>query len=375
MASYEPIRTDIPKLGFGFMRLPMKDHDVIDIEQVKKMVDIFLNRGFTYFDTAYVYNNGKSEEALRESLVERYPRDSFQIATKMPLWAVNSPEDYEVRFQESLDRLGVDFLDFYLLHNLSGDRIDATENLGGWDFMKKIKEDGRAKHIGFSFHDTAERLDEILTKHPEAEFVQLQINYADWEDSKVQSRLCYEVARKHGKPIIIMESIKGGSLAALTPEISDMFKKSNPEMSVASWAMRYCASLDGILTVLSGMSNLEQVLDNTEYMSDFRPLTDSEREVIAEVVEALNSIPTIPCTDCRYCVDDCPQEIGIPRIISTINEYTLYNNLPGSQRGYSFATGRGGKASDCIECGTCESHCPQQIEIINAMKKAAELFE
>ena len=211
MASYEPIRTDIPKLGFGFMRLPMKDHDVIDIEQVKKMVDIFLNRGFTYFDTAYVYNNGKSEEALRESLVERYPRDSFQIATKMPLWAVNSPEDHEVRFQESLDRLGVDFLDFYLLHNLSGDRIDATENLGGWDFMKKIKEDGRAKHIGFSFHDTAERLDEILTKHPEAEFVQLQINYADWEDSKVQSRLCYEVARKHGKPIIIMEPIKGGS--------------------------------------------------------------------------------------------------------------------------------------------------------------------
>ncbi|MGI6578088.1 MAG: aldo/keto reductase [Eubacteriales bacterium] len=364
---------DIPKLGFGAMRLPRTDSGEMDLEQVKEMVDIFLDRGFTYFDTAYVYND--SEVTLREALVKRHPRDAFQIATKMPLWAVNSAEDYEKRFQESLERLGVDYIDFYLLHNLSGDRIDVTEELGGWDYMKSLKADGRARHIGFSFHDSPERLDEILTKHPECEFVQLQINYADWEDSKIQSRRCYEVARKHNKPIIIMEPVKGGSLASMSPEIREIFEAANPNASVPSWAVRYCASLEGVVTVLSGMSNTEQVLDNTGYMSKFEPLTDSEQKTIDKVVEALRSIPTIPCTSCRYCVDDCPQNINIPGIIDTLNNYTLFDNLDGSKRSYGFVSSRGGKASDCIECASCEDRCPQQIEIMAAMKKATGLFE
>jgi predicted aldo/keto reductase-like oxidoreductase len=364
---------DIPKLGFGAMRLPRTRTGEIDIEQVKEMVDIFLDSGFTYFDTAYVYAG--SEDALREALVKRHPRDAFTVATKMPLWAVKSSEDYEARFKESLERLGVDYVDFYLLHNLSGDQIDATEKLGGWDFMKSVKADGRARHIGFSFHDSPERLDEILTKHPECEFVQLQINYADWDDSRVQSRRCYEVARKHNKPVVIMEPVKGGSLASMSSEIRDILISANPDASVASWAVRFCASLEGILTVLSGMSSVEQVLDNTGYMSKFEPLTDSERKTIDKVVEALKSIPTIPCTECRYCVEDCPQNINIPGIIETLNGYTLFDNLEGSRRSYGFVSSRGGKASDCIECATCESRCPQQIEIMAAMKKAAGLFE
>jgi len=364
---------DTPKLGFGAMRLPRTKTGEIDIEQVKEMVDIFLDRGFTYFDTAYVYTG--SEDALREALVKRHPRSAYTIATKMPLWNVYSYEDYELRFKESLDRLGVDYIDFYLLHNLSGDRIDVTEKLGGWDYMKSLKADGRAKHIGFSFHDSPERLDEILTKHPECEFVQLQINYADWDDDKVQSRRCYEVARKHNKPIVIMEPVKGGSLASMSPEIREIFKAADPDASVPSWAIRYCASLEGVITVLSGMSNAEQVLDNTGYMSSFEPLTDAEHKTIEKVVEALRSIPTIPCTACRYCVEDCPQNINIPGIIETLNDYTLFDNLDGSKRHYGFMSSRGGKASDCVECATCESRCPQQIEIMAAMKKAAGLFE
>lgn len=378
MSNSTYLGADFPKLGFGAMRLPSLDggrNGEIDIEHVKKMVDIFLERGFIYFDTAYVYNGGKSEMALRDALVRRHPRDRFVIADKMPLWAVSRYEDYETCFNESLRRLGVDYIDFYLLHNLSGDKINATERLGGWDYMKKLKSEGRVKHIGFSFHDTAERLDEILTKHPEAEFVQLQINYIDWEDPKIQSRLCYETARRHGKPIIIMEPVKGGSLATLSGEAADIFKAANPEMSVASWAVRYCASLEGVITVLSCMSNIDQVLDNTGYMSNFKPLTDVEKKTVSKVVEALKNTPTIPCTACRYCVDDCPQSINIPGIIENLNNYTIYKNLAGSKQSYGWATSRGGKASDCIQCATCESHCPQHIEIIDALKKAAALFD
>jgi len=378
MSTSTYLGAEYQKLGFGAMRLPMlgsgRDAE-IDIEQVKKMVDIYLERGFVYFDTAYVYNGGKSEMALREALVKRYPRSRFIIADKMPLWAVSKYEDYELRFRESLERYGVDYIDFYLLHNLSGDKIEVTDKLGGWEFMKQLKAEGRVKHIGFSFHDTAERLDEILTKHPETEFVQLQINYVDWDDPKVQSRLCYETARRHGKPVIIMEPVKGGSLASLSGEAYDIFKSANPEMSVPSWAIRYCASLEGIITVLSGMSNIEQVLDNTSYMMSFKPLSDEEKATVEKVVNVLKSVPTIPCTACRYCVDDCPQKINIPGVIENLNNYTIYGNLDGSKNGYGWATSGGGKASDCIQCATCESHCPQHIEIIDSLKKAASLFD
>ncbi len=368
---------DIPKLGFGAMRLPTLDDPqrTIDLDQVKKMVDTYLERGFRYFDTAYGYHGGKSETTLRDALVKRYPRSSYYLADKMPLWEVKSTEDYPRLFAEQLERTGAEYFDFYLLHNLSGPQIEATETFGGWDFMKRMKAEGKVKHIGFSFHDKADRLNEILTKHPETEFVQLQINYNDWDDEDVQSGKCYEVARRHGKAVIIMEPIKGGALAGFSPEIRKIFTDANPELSVASWAVRYAASLDGLVTVLSGMSNLEQLLDNTSYMVDFQPLSPEEHAVINRVTEEIKKIPTIPCTSCEYCIDDCPSHINIPGVISALNNNSVYDNLAGAKGHYGFITSRGGKASDCIACANCEGHCPQHIEIIEAMKTATSLFE
>ena len=364
----------IKKLGFGLMRLPMNG-DEIDMDQTKKMVDTFMSKGFTYFDTAYVYIGGKSEVALKEAVVDRYPRDSFQCATKLPLWDQKTREELQEILDTSLQRAGLEYYDFYLLHAMSAERAQKADELQAWDFMKQVKAQGKAKHIGFSFHDSAEALEDILKNHPEMEFVQLQINYADWESDSVQSRKCYEVARKYNKPVIIMEPVKGGSLATMTPEVQKLFKDANPEASIPSWAIRYCASLEGIITVLSGMSNEEQLNDNVSYMEDFQPLTDSERQVVAKAVEILNNTPTIPCTACKYCVDGCPQKINIPGVFSAMNNFTLYNNLPGAKGSYQNAVKDGGKASDCIQCGNCEAHCPQHIQIIEELKKAAATLE
>ena len=240
--------------------------------------------------------------------------------------------------------------------------------------MKKVKAEGRAKHIGFSFHDTADALEHILQNHPEMEFVQLQINYVDWESESVQSRKCYEVARKYGKSVIIMEPVRGGSLAVMPPQVQQVFKAAEPEMSVASWAIRYCASLDGLITVLSGMSTEEQLNDNVSYMENFKPLDEKEQATVQQVVDILNSLPTIPCTACKYCVDGCPQKINIPGVFKAMNDLTLYNNKVNAQRDYNNATKEGGKAGDCIQCGSCQAHCPQKIEIIETLKKAAETF-
>ena len=364
----------IKKLGFGLMRLPMLGEE-IDIEQVKKMADTFMSKGFTYFDTAYVYIGGKSEVALKEAVVDRYPRDSFQCATKLPLWDLMGAAEMESTFQESLDRAGLKYYDFYLLHAMDHTKVKKADEIDAWGFMKRIKEEGRAKHIGFSFHDSAEVLEGILASHPEMEFVQLQINYADWEDDNVQSRKCYEVARKYNVPVIIMEPVKGGSLATMPEEIQKLYREANPELSVPSWAVRYAASLDGVITVLSGMSNEEQLNDNVSYMENFQPLSDAERETVQKAVEILNTLPTIPCTGCKYCVDGCPQKINIPGTFEAMNEYILYNNLERAKHSYENAVKEGGKASDCIQCGACEAHCPQHIGIIETLEKAAATLE
>ena len=364
----------IKKLGFGLMRLPMLGEE-IDIEQVKKMADTFMSKGFTYFDTAYVYIGGKSEVALKEAVVDRYPRDSFQCATKLPLWDLMGAAEMESTFQESLDRAGLKYYDFYLLHAMDHTKVKKADEIDAWGFMKRIKEEGRAKHIGFSFHDSAEVLEGILASHPEMEFVQLQINYADWEDDNVQSRKCYEVARKYNVPVIIMEPVKGGSRATMPEEIQKLYREANPELSVPSWAVRYAASLDGVITVLSGMSNEEQLNDNVSYMENFQPLSDAERETVQKAVEILNTLPTIPCTGCKYCVDGCPQKINIPGIFEAMNEYILYNNLERAKHSYKNAVKEGGKASDCIQCGACEAHCPQHIGIIETLEKAAATLE
>lgn len=364
----------IPKLGFGLMRLPQKD-GIIDVEQVKKMADHFMAKGFTYFDTAYVYGGGASELAAKEAIVSRFPRESFQLADKLPVIDIKKEEDMEAFVQTSLERTGAGYFDFYLLHALNASKVEICDKFNAWDYMLKLKERGIAKHVGFSFHDSAEVLDRILTDHPEMEFVQLQINYADWDSANVQSRACYEVARKHNKPVLIMEPVKGGSLATMTPDIQAKFKAANPDVSVSSWAVRFAASLDGIITVLSGMSDLQQMEDNTSYMEHFRPLNDSERAVIDEVVKILNSIPTIPCTACRYCVDGCPMQINIPAIFSAYNTYLVYGNLQGAKNSYKNAIKDHGMASSCVHCLQCEAQCPQKINITERLKEIAKVLE
>lgn len=368
---------NIPKLGFGLMRLPT-NNDVIDIEHTKKMVDLFLKKGFTYFDTAYVYHGGKSECAMKEALIDRYPRESFQTASKLPIWDCENDADMERYLNESLSRAGLEYFDFYLLHALDQDRLDRAERIGAWDFVKRMKAEGKIKHFGFSFHDSADVLDKALEKHPEAEFVQLQLNYIDWENDDVQSKKCYEVAIKHNKPIIVMEPIKGGSLAALTKEAEAVLREAQPKLSTASWAMRYCASLKNIVTVLSGMSNIEQMEDNVSYMENFEPLSNEEQACITKAVEIINRIPTIPCTACKYCVDGCPQNINIPGIFSAMNYHKKFDRdpaKPSNMWNYNEAVGKGGKASDCIACGACEGQCPQHIAIVDELKAASELYE
>ena len=292
----------IKKLGFGLMRLPQKDK-VIDIEQVKKMTDRFMEEGFTYFDTAWAYEG--SEDAARQALVERYPREKFQLATKNAAWInCKTREEAIAQFETSLKQTGAGYFDFYLLHNLGEHRTKFFDDFDMWSFVQEKKKEGLIRHVGFSFHSTPEELEEILKNHPEMEFVQLQINYADWENPAIQSRACYEVARKYNKPVIIMEPVKGGMLANPPQQVKDVFEKADEKASCASWAIRFAASLEGVITVLSGMSSLEQMEDNLSYMKDFKGMSEEEKAVLKDAQTALNSIPLIPCTTCNYCAKD-----------------------------------------------------------------------
>lgn len=364
-----------PKLGFGLMRLPKLESGEIDVEQVKEMVDLFMAAGLTYFDTAYVYDNGKSEEAAKAALVDRYPRDKFTLATKLNARVATSAEDARQQLTTSLERTGASYFDYYLLHALGKGNVGKYDEYGLWDFVKEAKEQGLIRHWGFSFHDGPELLDELLTKHPDVEFVQLQINYADWDSPSVTSRACYEVARKHNKPVVIMEPIKGGTLADPPSRVRQLLTEADPKVSPASWAVRYAASLEGILTVLSGMSNLEQMRDNLSYMTHFQPLTDGERQVIARAQEVLASIDSIPCTACRYCTDGCPMKINIPGIFGARNKQLIFEQVEQGEKDYVRVTQEGGKAGDCIGCGQCEAACPQHINIIERLKQCSEVFD
>ncbi|MBO4898960.1 MAG: aldo/keto reductase [Lachnospiraceae bacterium] len=366
------------KLGFGLMRLPRLegDGDVIDVEQTKRMVDMFMDAGCTYFDTAWIYPG--SEEAMRKALVERYPRESYTVATKNAAWAgCKSREDAIEQFETSLRRSGAGYFDYYLLHNLGQNRTKVFDDFDLWKFAFDMKEQGKIRHVGFSFHSTAEELEAILTAHPEAEFVQLQINYADWENDEVQSRKVYEVARAHGKPVVIMEPVKGGLLADPPQSVKDLFDEVNPGVSYASWAIRFAASLDGVLAVLSGMSNVEQMENNLSYMKDFKPLTEVEQETIVRAREAIEAIPIVPCTSCNYCSKVCPMDIGISGTFMCLNIIKLYGNVQRALHEERFAVINPGKkrANECIKCGACEAACPQHIKIRDTLEEAATLMQ
>ncbi|MCH5279058.1 MAG: aldo/keto reductase [Christensenellaceae bacterium] len=365
-----------PKLGFGLMRLPKLPSGQIDIEHTKQMVDLFMDAGLTYFDTAYVYDKGDSERAAKEALVDRYPRERFTLATKLCAWLEGQDEaSAKQQLFTSLERTGASYFDYYLLHALQKGNYKKYDEYHLWDFVKEQKAKGLIKHWGFSFHATPDLLDEILTAHPDAEFVQLQLNYADWEDPRIVARQNYEVARKHGKSIVVMEPVKGGALANPPQVVRPILDEANKNASYASWAIRYAASLDGIITVLSGMSNIKQMKDNLSYMKDFKPLDLEERTVIKKVQKAMSDINSIPCTACHYCTAGCPMSIPIPEIFSARNQQLIWEQQERGNRMYEKATENAGKASDCIACGQCEGACPQQIDVIARLKECAENFD
>ena len=367
------------KLGFGMMRLPLlneEDKKSIDKKTVCQMVDTFMERGFTYFDTAYMYHEYESERAVKDVLVMRKDRDSYTLASKLPVMQLKEKEDMERIFNEQREKCGVEYFDYYLLHALDAEHYKTVKRLDCFGFAMQKKAEGKVKHVGFSFHDSAEVLDQILTEHPEAEFVQLQLNYLDWEDAKVQSRKCYETAVKHGKKVVVMEPVKGGTLAKLPKKAEDVLKALHPDWSAASWAIRFVASLENVMVVLSGMSTPEQMDDNTAYMKEFEPLTEKEKQVLlGEVVDSIHEAAKIPCTACRYCVEGCPMNIAIPEYFALYNDEITDKGNPEHAKRYAELTKEHGKASDCVECGQCEGACPQHLPVITWLKKVAEVFE
>ncbi len=366
--------TDYPKLGFGMMRMPEKD-GVIDFEQVCKMADAYVNAGFCYFDTAWMYHGGESEKMVKKAIVERYPRENIIIASKLPGWDIKQPEDCQRIFDIQLEKTGAGYFDMYLLHAVDHNMINGYEANDCFAFCQKMKAEGKIKHFGFSFHDSAQVLDDILTRHPEVEFVQLQINYLDWDSDNVQSGQCYHVARKHQKPIVVMEPVKGGKLADYPPTCAALLKQCCPNRSIASWAIRFVAGLPGVMTVLSGMSNEEQMMDNIRTCADFQPLSMQEKAVLDDVLAEIKNLPVIPCTACHYCTKGCPKSLMIPEIISATNDYAVNGDGDHCRNAYGDIIAKTPRAKFCLECGQCNAICPQHIDVMQAMKQAAWCFD
>ncbi len=359
------------KLGFGLMRLPKIDGE-IDVPQFCEMVDAFLDAGFNYFDTAWAYPG--SEEATRKALVESSPRDSFLLATKAASWLkCETKEEAYAQLSTSLERLGVDYIDYYLMHNLGSVRTGAFDRFDMWEFVQRKLEEGVIRHLGLSIHDSADALDAILSEHPEVEFVQLQVNYLDWDNPVHQSHACLEVARKHGKPVVVMEPLRGGLLANPPESVRRVFEETSPDSTCASWALRFAASQPDVAVVLSGMSDLAQMEANICTMRDFKPMDATDEVVIRRAQEEFAKFDLIPCTGCDYCAKACPANIGISGALLALNAYKMFGSyknewIVGGERKNKR------KPSECLQCGACEKVCPQQIPIVAELKRAAELL-
>jgi len=360
------------KLGFGFLRMQM-DADQVDLSILNPMVDAFLAAGGKYFDTAYTYLDGKSEQAIRDAVVRRHPRDSFILADKLPGFLCKTHEDCYRFFDEQLQRCEVDYFDVYLLHCITRKRYEIAQSCREFEFLQKMKEEGKVRKIGFSFHDTADLLDEILTDHPEVDYVQLQINYLDWENDAIQSRRCYETAVRHGKSVLVMEPVKGGTLANVPPDVESVLKQVNPNLSPAATALRFAQSLPAVEVVLSGMNTMEQLHEN---LRDVTPMNEAEFALMQQAADILNRAIAIPCTACAYCVKDCPQNIPIPNYFKLYNEYARDTRQAWKISPiYLSFHDQHGKASDCIGCRTCEDACPQKIPVTEFLVKIKEVFE
>lgn len=366
--SFEKIKG---KLGFGCMRLKMNGEEV-DYQEFTKMIDYYMQSGFNYFDTAHVYLNGESEKALKKCLTDRYPRESYVFTNKLSFNCFEKQQDIEPFLDKQLQLCGVDYFDFYLMHAQSEKSYKKFKECNAYQTAVELKNKGKIKHLGISFHDSAEVLDKILTENPQVEVVQIQFNYLDYENPIVQSRACYEVCKKHGKPVLVMEPVKGGRLANLSPKASAVYKELG-DNSGASYALRFVAEHEGIINVLSGMGSEEMMQDNVKTFTNFAPLSETEREAVKKVAEILKSESVIACTACRYCVDGCPKNIPIPQIFALYNQMITTDTL--ELKAYENLTSGSGKASDCIKCGKCENACPQKLEIRNLLQRLVWTFE
>lgn len=365
------------KFAFGMMRLPQLDENdptTVDVEQVKQMVDVFIENGGKYFDTAYPYHNGVSEDVLKEALVDRYPREDFLVATKLPIFSVTKEEDMEKFFNEQLEKCGVDYFDYYLIHNINEMTHHAVYDFDSFEFVRQKKREGKIRHIGFSFHDKPEALIEAFEAFPDCEFVQLQINYLDWDSSSIESKRCYEIACEYNKPVIGMEPVKGGALANLPQNAEELFKEYDADSENVSWALRFCNDLDNVFMILNGVSSIEQMKSSINIFKDIKPLNDEEHELISRVCDIVNDLTPIKCTECNYCIEHCPVNIPISKYFSMYNADHINTTQGGDPVNAAVAylvlakSEDNGAASDCIECQECEKYCPQHLDIHELLK-------